>query len=231
MTNRDIVSQIRSINKLFADATINDRIILNEARNAANLIVHQDTDKRKLWTSPNLFAFIPCLEMAEAPIQECCEFTSECNVAKSVLPIPKIGEGVWGLAIQGVFGLDGKRKLKELDPNRYANTLQLKLKVNDVYYWVLNDHLYISNPDTRSVNMYAYFTEDIPNTLLFPGANCDCIQKPDIASQCTPIMDKKFYFPDYRMSDLNAIVEKRLLESYFNVPLDRTSNNNDEQSK
>lgn len=231
MTNRQIVSQIRSLNKLFADATINGRTILQEARNVGNLIVHQDTDKRKLWQSPNLFAFLPCLQMEEVNIQECCEFEGECTVAKSKKKLPKIGEGLWGLAVQGVFGLDGRKKFKESNPNRYANTLQLKLNTKDIFYWIQNDYLYVSNPDTRAVNMFAFFTEDIPNDLLFPGEGCDCIKQPDIASLCTPILDKKFYFPDYRMNDLNTQVEKNLLNSYFNIPLDRTSNNNDEQSK
>lgn len=231
MTNRQIVSQIRSLNKLFAEATINDRTILQECRNVANLIVHQDTDKRKLWQSPNLFAFIPCLEMREVPIQECCEYTAECSVAKSVLQLPKIGEGIWGLAIQGVFGLDGKKKFKQSDPNRYSNILKLDLKTNDVFFWILNDYLYVSNPDTKKANIYLYPTEDVSNSLLYPGEDCDCISKPDIESLCTPILDKKFYFPDYRMNDLNQQVEKNLLNSYFNVSIDRTSDNKDDQSK
>ena len=231
MTNRQIVSQVRSLNKMFAEATINDRTVLQECRNVANLLVHQDTDERKLWQSPNLFAFIPCLEMREVPIQECCEYTSACSVAKSVLQLPKIGEGIWGLAIQGVFGLDGTKRFKQSDPNRYANTLKLKLTTKDVYYWILNDYLYVSNPDTKKANLYIYPTEDVPNHLLYPGENCDCITKPDIDSLCTPILDKKFYFPDYRMNDLMQIVEKNLLNSYFNVPKDKAVNEIDEQSK
>ena len=230
MTNRQIVSQIRSLNKMFSDATIADRVILQECRNAANLLVHQDTDKRKLWSSPNLFAFIPCLEMKEVPIQECCEYTSECNVAKSVKQLPKIGEGIWGLAIQGVFGLDGQKKFKESDPNRYSNILKLGLKTNDIFYWVINDHLYVSNPDTKKANIYLYPTEDVANDLLYPGEDCNCITKPDIDTLCTPVLDKKFYFPDYRMADMNRIVEKTLLETYYRISTDRTSDNKDDQT-
>lgn len=231
MTNRDIVSQVRSLNKLFSDATINDRTILRECRNAANLIVHQDTDRRRLWTSPNLFAFLPCLQMEKVPIQECCEFISECNVAKSIKRLPKIGEGIWGLAIQGIFGLDGRKKFKESDPNRYSNILKLGLKTNDVFYWILNDHLYVSNEDTAAVNAYVYPTEDVPNDVLYPSEGCSCVQQPDVATLCASYLDKKFYFPDYRMNDLQSIVEKNLLQSYFNVPLDKTSNELDEQQK
>lgn len=231
MTTRQVVSNIRALNKMFSDATINDRTILQECRNVANLLVHQDRDKRKLLNSPNLFAFIPCLEMDEAPLQECCEYYTECSVAKSVERLPKIGEGIWGLAIQGVFGLDGRVKFKETNPNRYANTLKLGLKTNDIFYWIIDGYLYVSNPDTKGVNMYAYFTEDIPNSLLFPGENCDCIRKPDIDTLCASYLDKKFYFPDYRMNDLQSIVEKNLLNSYYNIPLDKTSNNLDDQSK
>jgi hypothetical protein len=215
---------------MFSDATISDRAILQECRNAANLIVHQDLDKRKLANSPNLFAFLPCLEMEEAPIQECCVYESECSVAKSVKTLPKIGEGLYGLAIQGVFGLDGKKKFKETNPNRYSNTLKLGLTTTDIFYWVINDHLYVSNPDTRATNIFLYPTEDVANNLLYPGEDCDCITKPDIESLCTPVLDKKFYFPDYRVADMNNIVEKNLLATYYRLPTDKTSDNKDDQA-
>jgi len=231
-TNRDIVSQIRSMSKLLsADQQITDRAILHEAKDVANMIIKQTLDKRKLWSSPNVFASIPCLEMKKAPLAECCEYTSGTQVAKSVKKLPKIGEGIWGLAIQGVFGLDNMKRFKEVTPSRYANLMKLGLPTHDTYYWVLNDYLYVSNPNTAAVNMFTYFTDIIPNDLLYPGEDCDCQPKPSIASLCANPLDQSFYFPADRLDDLKKVVYQNLLRTYFQLASERTSDNNDETSK
>lgn len=232
MTNRQIVSDIRSMFKLISsDNLLNDRVVLSECRSVANMLVKQTFDKRKGWNSPNLFAFIPCLEMEKVPLSECCEYTSPYMIAKSKVQLPKIGEGLFGSAIQAVLGLDGKKIFKETNPRRFANTLKLGLKNSDVYFWILNDYLYITNEDTASVNLYAYFTEDIPNSLLYPGEDCDCKNKPDIDNLCANPLDHKFYFLDNRLSDLKNIVYKNLLSTYFGINNDNTSNNLDEQTR
>lgn len=232
MTVREVVSQVRSMSKLLSsDALISDRVIYNECKDTANKLVKQSLDKRKLWQSPNLFAYLPCLEMEEVPITECCEFTGNCNVAKSKKELPTIGEGIWGLAIQGVFGLDKSVKIKASNPNRYSNLLKLNLPVKSTYFWIQNNHLYVSNPSTRAVDMYAYFLDDIPNDLLYPGSGCNCKHGPDIESLCTPTLDKKFYFPGDKVDDLKDIVYAKLLKVYFNLPIDKTSNQEDETSK
>jgi len=93
-TGRDFVSQVRSLNKLLSsDQLITDRAILHEGKDATNLIVKQSTDKRKLWQSPSVFAYFPCLEMEKVPITECCDYTSDREVAKSKKKLPQIGEG------------------------------------------------------------------------------------------------------------------------------------------
>lgn len=231
-TNRDFVSQIRSMSKLLSsDQLITDRTIMHEGKDAANMLVKQALDKRKLWGSPNLFAYLPCLEMQQVPLSECCEYTSEAEVAKSKKKLPKIGEGIWGLAIQGIFGLDNQKKFKEVTPTRYANILRLGLSTKDVYFWIQNDHLYVSNAHTSKVNMFAYFSEIIPNDLLFPGEDCECITPPSIEDLCANPLDQPFYFPMDKLPDLKNMVYTTLMRVYQQSAIDKTSNNNDETSK
>lgn len=230
-TIRDFVSDVRSMSKLLSsDQLITDRVIANEGRSTANLIVGQILEKRKLWNSPNLFAFIPCLEMEEVPLSECCEYVSDAKVAKSKKKLPKIAEGFYGLAIQAVLGLDKMVDFKEVTPKRYANLLKMNLPGANKYFWVQNDHLYVSNPATLQVLLYAYFTEDIPNDLLF-APNCKCTDKPDIADLCTNPLDKPFYCPANRVDDVKKIVYDKLLKVYFNLPIDKVSDNKDDASK
>lgn len=228
-TYRQYISDIRGMNKLLSsDALISDRLIASELRSTANLLVGQILAKRKLWNSPNLFAFIPCLEMEQAPLSECCEYTSDKKVAKSKKKLPKIAEGFYGLAIQGVFGLDNMKKFDEVTATRYSNLL--KMKIDGPYFWVVNDHLYVSKEDTESVNMFAYFSEDIPNDLLY-SPNCKCKEKPDIKDLCTNPLDKICYFPADRVDDLKKIVYDKLLKVYFQTAVDKTSDNKDDTSK
>ncbi len=223
-TLRQTISNIRGIDKLLSsDVLISDRLIAQELRNAANLIVTQQTSKRKLWQSPNVFTPIPCLEMTEVPLSECCEYTSNKKVAKSKYPLPQIGEGTFGLCIQMVTGLDNSRKFVEVTPMRYANLLKLNLPDNKIYYWIQNKHLYVSNPSTKAVNLFAYFTEDIPNYILYP--ECECSVPPSITDRCINPLDKPFYFPADRLLDIEGIVLKNLRGYFDNKKQDVTSDN------
>jgi len=162
--------------------------------------------------------------MEKVPLSECCEYTNEKLVAKSIKKLPKIGEGFYGLAIQGVFGLDNKKQFKETPAKRYANNLKMGIK--GLYFWIINDHLYVSNEDTESVNMFAYFSEDIPNNLLY-SPNCDCKPKPHIEDLCTNPLDKPLYFPLDRIDDVKKIVYDKLLKTYFNVPSEENKTQDD----
>ena len=81
-TLRKLVSDIRSTHKILStDALITDRAIASEVRVNALTLIKRETNIRKLWASDTLFTTIPCLEMVEVPISECCEFADECTVA------------------------------------------------------------------------------------------------------------------------------------------------------
>lgn len=228
-TLRQIISDIRGENKMLSsDILISDRLIASEIRNISNTIVTQQMDKRKLWQSPNVFTPILCLEMKKVPLTECCDYIGDIQVAISIKSIPQIGEGTWGLAIQGVFGMDMSRKFKECTPARYANLLKLKLNTNDIYYWVQNSHLYISNPDTALCNLFAYFSEDVPNNLLFPGEDCKCSIPPDITDLCVNPLDKPFRFPANRIADVKNIVNDRLNKTFIREKEDKTSDNKED---
>lgn len=233
MTYREIISDIRGMNKLLSsDNLVNDRVIMSECRSAANLIVGQALNKRKYWQSPNLFTPILCLEMEQVPLQECCEYTGEKLVAISKRKLPKIGEGLFGLAVSGVFGIEFSQKFNPTNPNRYSNLLKLNVPNKDKYFWITNDSkIVVTNEDTKKINLFAYFTEPVPNDLLFPGKDCDCIVKPSISDLCANPLDQPFRFPEERLFDLKQLVYKNLLATYFGIKQDVTSNQNDESEK
>lgn len=232
-TIRNIVSDIRSMNKLLSsDQMISDRMIANEARDASLVLIKQQTDRRRLWMTPNIFTTLFCLEMHRVPLGECCEYTSPCLISKSKKKIPKIAEGIFGSLIRAVSSIDHMLFFKESTPKRYANALKLGLGGDLNFFWILNDYLYCSNADLEAVNMTALFEEDVPNSLLCPD-DCECKDLSD-ENNCDPCLnplDKEFKCPGFLQSAVKTLVSNDLLRRFFNLPVERTSNNNDETSK
>jgi hypothetical protein len=164
--------------------------------------------------------------METIPLKECCEYSSDRLVAISKETLPVIGEGIFGLAIQYATGLDNMKKFKEITPIRYVNFLNLNLKTNDVYFWILDNRIVVTNPDTKNITFSAYFTEDVSNSLLFP-LGCDCKNPPTEEQLCLNPLDKEFKFPANRMIDVEKIVTDGLQKG-FNRKKEQSTTNNKE---
>lgn len=234
MTLRDAIAQVRSVHKLVSsDAKLNDRTIARELKNAALMLVKQNTDKRRLWSSPNLFTPLPCLELVERSLGECCNYTSPYTIARSKEKIPRIAEGIWGPMIQyctGITIVRGK-ELKESNPVRFSNLLKLGLKNKEIFFWIHNDYLWVTSPEMEAVEFSAYFEDDVPTSLLYPGEDCSCKPKPTNADLCKNPLDQPYRLPGYLVSTAIDMVSKRLLQSYFNLVQDKSADGNDQQSK
>ena len=173
MTARELVSDVRATLKLMGtDNLITDRAILSEIRNNSLLLIKRETGLRRLWSTDTLFTTIPCLEMIEVPISECCEYVDPCTIARSKYPLPRLSEGIYQYVIQGVYSINamgGKgKKLKEITINRYLNLLKLPITKQEEYFWISNGYLYVTNPQVQLVRMVALFEEDVPNEILYP---------------------------------------------------------------
>ena len=150
-TLRKLVSDVRSTHKIIStDSLITDRAIASEVRNNALLLIKRETNLRKLWATDTLFTTIPCLEMCEVPISECCNYADPCSVARSTYPLPRISEGNYQYVIQGVYSINAMSgqgtKIKEITVNRYLNLLKLPVVKNQQSFWIANGYLYVSNP-------------------------------------------------------------------------------------
>ena len=106
-TLRKLVSDVRSMHKLLStDALITDRAVASEIKNNALLLIKRETNLRKLWATDTVFTTVPCLEMIEVPISECCDYVDDCNVARSRYKLPRIAEGNYQYLIQGVYSIN-----------------------------------------------------------------------------------------------------------------------------
>ena len=232
-TGRKLISDVRGMHKLLStDSLITDRVIFSEIRNVSSLLIKRETNLRKLWATDTLFTTIPCLEMCEVPISECCNYVDECTVARTKFKLPQIAEGNYQYVIQGVYSinaLSGKgKKLKEITVNRYINLLKLPVIKNEEYYWISNDYLYVNNPLVQSIRLVAYFEQDVPNTIMYP--ECGCGDNVTDEEYCKNPLDKEFPVPGYLEKQVLDLVSQKLLQTYFQLKTDITQDGVDGQA-
>jgi hypothetical protein len=218
---------------LSTDSLITDRAIASEIRNNSLLLIKQETNLRKLWATSTLFTTIPCLEMIEVPISECCGYVDPCSVARSKFKLPRISEGNYQYLIQGVWSINAMggmgKKLKEITINRYINLLKLPIIKKESYYWIVNGYLYVSDPLLKAIRIAALFEEDVDNEVMYPDNGCgDC--QPTDEEWCKNPLDKEFALPGYLEKQVLELTSKKLLETYFEVDTDLTDDGIDGQA-
>lgn len=232
-TGRKLVSNIRGMHKLLSmDAMITDRVILSELRTTSLLMIKRETNLRRLWATDTIFTTIPCLPMCEVSIAECCNYIDECTIARSKIKIPSLAEGNYQYVIQGVYTINAMggrgKKLKEITVNRYINLLKLPIIKKEDYYWISNDYLYATNPFIQSVRLVAMFEEDVSNKVLYD--DCNCGNQVSTEEYCKNPLDNEFPLPGYLEKQVLDMTSQKLLETYFRIPIDVTSEGIDSQA-
>ncbi len=232
-TGRKLVSDVRSMHKIIStDASITDRAIISEIKNNALLLIKRETNLRKLWATDTIFTTLPCVEMIEVPISECCGYVDPCTISRSKHKLPTIAEGNYQYVIQGVYSINalgGKgTKLKEITVNRYTNLLGLASVKKDLYYMIVDDYLYVTNPNIQAIRISALFTEDVPNELLYPP--CCCGSDVVVDDFCMNPLDKEFPLPGYLEKQTLELTSQKIMNTYFSVKTDITADGIDGQA-
>lgn len=233
-TGRKLVSDVRSMHRLLStDNLITDRVIFSEIKNNTLLLVKRETNLRKLWATNTIFTTIPCLEMEEVSISECCNYVDDCGISRSKYKLPKIAEGNYQYLIQGVYSINAMsgtgKKIKEISVNRYINLLKLPVIKKEEYFWIMNGYLYVTNPLLEAVRITAYFEQDVPNDLLYPK-DCVCGTKATVTDLCKNPLDKEYACPGYLEKQVLELTSQKLLSTYFRLKDDLTQNNIDGQA-
>lgn len=233
-TLRKLVSDVRSVHKILStDSLITDRAIASEIRNNSLLLIKRETNLRKLWATDTLFTTIPCLEMVEVPISECCNYVDDCTVARTKLKLPRISEGNYQYVIQGVYSINALggqgKKLKEISINRYLNLLKLPIIKKEEYFWITNGYLYVNNPMIKSIRFVALFEEDVENEIMYPECGCGTPEY-TLEEICKNPLDKEFPLPGYLEQQALELTSKKLLSTYFNLKTDTSAEGIDGQA-
>lgn len=232
-TLRKLVSDVRSTHKILStDALITDRAIASEVKLNALTLIKRETNLRRLWASDTLFTTIPCLEMIEVSISECCDYVDPCTVARSKHKLPRISEGNYQYVIQGVYSINAMggngTKIKEITVNRYLNLLKLPIIKKESYFWISNGYLYVSNPLLQAVRFVALFEEDVTKQIMYP--DCECGTSYTLDDYCMNPLDKESFVPGYLEQQTLAMTSTKLLSTYFNIKSDMSNEGIDGQA-
>ena len=230
-TVRKLVSDVRAMHRLLStDALITDRAIASELKNNTILLVKRETNLRRLWATDTLFTTIPCLELEQVSITECCDFVDDCTIARTKLKLPRISEGNYQYLIQGVWSINAMggmgKKFKDISINRYLNLLKLPIIKNESYYWIVNDYLYLTDPLVQKVRIAALFEEDIPNEVRYSGK---CSEDITNEEWCLNPLDRESFCPGYLEKQVLELTSQKLLNTYFRLKDDLATNNIDGQ--
>ena len=233
-TGRKLVSDVRSMHKILStDSLVTDRAILSQIRVDSLFLIKRETNLRKLWATDTLFTTIPCLEMIEVPISECCDYVDDCTIARTKFKVPQISEGNYQYVIQGVYSINamsGKgKKLKEITVNRYLNLLSLPVIKKEEYFWISNGYLYVTNPMLKAIRFVAFFEEDVKNEIMFPECGCGTPMYTD-EEFCKNPLDKQFPLPGYLEKQVLDLTSQKLLQTYFSIKTDISSEGIDGQA-
>lgn len=231
-TVRKLVSDVRAMHRLLStDSLITDRAIASELKNNTILLVKRETNLRRLWATDTLFTTIPCLELEQVSITECCDFVDDCTIARTKLKLPRISEGNYQYLIQGVWSINAMggmgKKFKDISINRYLNLLKLPIIKNESYYWIVNDYLYLTDPLVQKVRIAALFEEDIPNEVRYSGK---CEEDITDAEWCMNPLDRESFCPGYLEKQVLELTSQKLLSTYFRLKEDLTENGIDGQA-
>jgi hypothetical protein len=211
---------------------LTDRAIFSEIKNNTILLVKRETNLRRLWATDTIFTHLPCLEMTEVPISECCDYVDNCTVSRSKYKLPRMAEGNYQYLIQGVWSINamgGKgKKLKEITINRYINLLNLPVIKKEEYYWIVNDYLYCNNSNLQALRIAAFFENDIPNEIMFP--DCDCGTAYTIDDLCKNPLDREYNLPGYLEKQVLELTSQKLLGTYFRIKTDMATQGVDGQA-
>lgn len=229
-TLRKLVSDVRSMHKLLStDGLITDRAIASEIKNNSVMLIKRETNLRRLWATDTLFTTIPCLEMIQVPISECYDYADPCKISRSKYKLPPIAEGNYQYLIQGVYSINAMggtgKKFKEITINRYINLLKLPIIKNEVYFWIHNDYLYITNPMLKLARISAFFENDVPSSIMY----CCTTAPVTDAEYCMNPLDKEYGVPGYLEKQVLELTSQKLLQTYFRINDDKTSDNKDDQ--
>lgn len=189
-TKGEIISKIRNDNKFLSkDNKLSDRWILSKAQDVARRLIKQNGNLVKIYKSDEIFQYIPCVELQQVDLSECCSVKVGQYISRSIERLPEIETGIYGFLVQRVTTIFGN-DLNKTTPRGYEDIISIKYANNKIYYWIRDGYLYISSPEIEKVSVSAFFKD-------YTADEGDCVEP----------YDQKFLCPDWLIGEMSEILK------------------------
>jgi hypothetical protein len=225
-TLRKLVSDVRSMHKLIStDGLITDRAIASEIKNNTILLVKRETNMRRLWSTDTLFTTIPCLEMVQVAISECCDYTDPCTISRSKYKLPKVMSTRNKLAIKAITTIQGK-SLYETTPTKDEYKKYTNTKKEGLFYFIHNGYLFVTGSTTLKV---VTFTAIFENPLDLAGINACDPDGNNLPGVCFDPKSQDFPIDEDLFDDIEDMALEKLVKVMARMPNDSENNARDAQ--
>lgn len=208
ITNRQIISDIvNDLRALDLDDRVSKKYILSKLRNYAALFIKRDADTRRLLNIAEIWTDVPCVELCEMPLVDCCNIDiPNCKtVMRSRYKIPEVLQTLYKELLQ-VFNPIYTKEFIATTPQQYKNIITREFVDKRLkYYWLSNGYLVVPDAMVSTVTVRGVFLNPA-EALKLNSCNTD------EDSACVSLLDQPFTCPDY----LVTVVKQEALKDLYN---------------
>lgn len=197
ISNGEFVSRIiNGINNLDIDSLVSKRYVLSIGQIKAKFYLSQKLLEKTIFLEPNLFQFIPCIEMISVPSSSCSidGYTNCSRVMRSKHKIPGLIYYNLGPSIISMSPIDDSFEIVFASPKRFRNEQQRQHfgKFKKVFFYVKDDYIYLLNSEIEYVNL-TYISSTEEGIEEIKGS---CGSNNIVNNSCKSVWDMNFICPD-----------------------------------
>lgn len=225
-TINEIIYKVRKgIRATSDDSKLTDRFIYAILKDKRSKYIRQELNKKRLFKSME-FQSLDCVDLTFVDASTCCNIKTGIKIQKSKIEIPEVIDTTNGLAISGVYSLDGQVRLNITTRNNFISKLSRKFKSNDNQAFFEGNTLYCMPVEQGAVKIMAIFEnpEEVQVLNLKKCQKDDCSPKDDV---CISYLDMEFPVPKYLEDTIVEDAINFLLQSYFKINPDRSNDSSD----
>ncbi len=221
MTNRAAIQRIIDGFQAYSnDSSLSKRYIYNLLRSARSELLKQEAEKKRLWNSFTTQA-INCFKLIPVDISECCDYETGCLILKSIIPLPKLIDTIFGKIITGMYDISGndidKTTLKDWNLVR-KRKYRLASKAK---WFIKNDYLYVV--DINDIEDIEEFPV-VPEGIFEDPSAVERLNYCDELNSCTvSALDYEFNCPGYLERRIFAITAQEVARK-LGIPRDDENN-------
>jgi hypothetical protein len=158
------------------------RWIYSIAKTVRGRILTQESNKKKKLSIWN-YQTLPCVQFERVKNHQCECVDYGCYVLRSVYPIPRPLEGIYGGFIKSVTSIDKAVTIDPVDILAATHLSGNKYTAKKTYYYIQDGYMYIVNNTTLETLSIIGLFEDPIEAMEFPSA-CDteavCLDYPSV---------------------------------------------------